>query len=109
MRNRTKKHIVWLVVIFIVALILAFPSMVNTKQQIVFKTQNVSLKGNLGYYTSYEESCESDECSRSYCLNSKEIPVDIKNYKVCLCCVNFDFKENKNGEKKWNVKDYKLK
>lgn len=106
MKKKNKKYFRWTILIIIIAFFIALPSMINTKEQVSFKSQDVLLKGN--YYWN-SDTCENDECTRSYCLNSDEISEDIMDYKVCLCCVNFDYKEEKSGQKVWKVKDYKLK
>ena len=109
MKKKTK-YIIWTVVIVIITFFLALPSIVNTKVTIPFKSSNLSLNGNLDYYTSNEQTCENDQCMRSACLNPEELPEEIRNYKICFCCINFEFKESKNnGEKTWKIKDYKLK
>lgn len=110
MRKKTKKYISWGAIALVIAFFLALPSMVNTKATISFKSSNLSLNGNMEYYTSNEQTCENDQCQKSSCINSEELPEEIRNYKICFCCINFEYKENKNsGGKTWEIKDYKLK
>ena len=110
MKKKTKKYITWGIIVLIIAFFLALPGIVNTKVIIPFKSSNLSLNGNSGYYTSNDQSCENDPCMRSSCLNPEDLPEEIRNYKICFCCINFEFKESKNnGEQTWKVKDYKIK
>lgn len=109
MQNKTKNYTLCGILIFVTFLI-ALPTIVNTKVAISLKTSNISLNGNIGYYTSSEDTCNKDQCSNSQCINSENLPEDINNYKICFCCINFEFKEDKNTKEKfWKVKDYQVK
>lgn len=109
--KKKKKIILWAVITLIVASFFALPSIINTNKSFQVLLNNVTLSGVPDEYSNYIDthfSCENDKCSRSSCIKPEDLPEEIINYKICVCCINFDYKSSDIG-KSWVIKDYKYK
>lgn len=110
MKKKTKR-IIWGAVIFVIALYFALPAIFNSKTEMNIQSEGISLYGSQenSFLSQYENYCEKNDCQRSSCIKPEDLPEDIRDFKICLCCVNFDYKEGSSTkEKEWEVKDYKL-
>ena len=109
MKKKTKK-IIWVIVILVLAIILALPKIFNSKEILEVNSETILFSGYSSSGSSYtQENYCDQECQKSSCINEEELLDEIKNYKICLCCINFKYSENeKDGERIWEVKDYKI-
>ncbi|MBN1377384.1 hypothetical protein JW949_03600 [Candidatus Woesearchaeota archaeon] len=101
------KHLI-IISLIIISLFLSLPVIVKTRDIVTFNSEGIRLTKKESIYGD-RNYCEYDKCSDPKCLDPEDLPKDLQDYKICFCCIAFEYEGKDNGKKIWEVEEYRLK